>query len=177
MIFWEKFIHIGVEYDLSHLHPCEIQYIQQGTDKQKENKYVVEVCYSLHCFSKTKEANADPLLDYSDRRETRTFSFVRYELSKKLPQIIKDLDTKKCMHTSKGNFYVIEVTMPNGIKEEYEVYFEVKRTTRKGVARLFIQSAYVRDNEHGNRSSSTKKISLFVILHNKLAGKEIKIPQ
>lgn len=178
MIAWKEFNHQGYVYDLSHLHPTQIQYVQPKTDTQPERVYTVEVCYSLHCFSKTLEPTADPRLNYSDARETRSFNIERYELSKKLPQIIRELNLKKCMHTGKGNFYVIEVTMPNGVKEDYEVYFEVKPSpTGKGIARLFVQSAYVRDARHGNRLQATKKISLYVILNHRLTGKQIKIPQ
>jgi hypothetical protein len=65
--------------------------------------------------------------------------------------------------------------MPNGVKQDYEVYFDVQRSNTKGVARLHVQSAYVRDTRHGNKPPTTKKISMFVILHHKLAGKQIKI--
>ena len=175
MIAWEAFKHQGIEYDLSHLHPSRIQYVQPKKADQPERTYTVEVCFSLHCFSKKLEPTADPLLNYGDARETRTFDINRYGLSKQLPQIIQGLNLKKCMHTGKGNFFVIEVTTPNGVREDYEVYFEVERSTTKGVVRLFVQSAYVRDQGHCNRPPSTKPISLFVILHNKLAGKPIKI--
>ncbi|MDP2805446.1 MAG: hypothetical protein Q8O24_05835 [Gallionellaceae bacterium] len=175
MIAWVAFTYKEVEYDLSHLHPVLIEYVQPGKAGLPAKNYAVEVCYSLHCFSKSLEANSDPLLNYSDARETRTFDFDRYELSKLLPQIIHSLNTKKCMHTGKGNFFVVEVITPNGNTEDYEIYFDVQRTGKSGVARLFIQSAYVRDPAHGNRLSTTKKISLFVILHNKLTGKSIKV--
>jgi len=175
MIAWEAFKHQGVEYDLSHLHPALIQYVQSGTASQPEKIYTVEVFYSLHCFSKTLEPTADPRLNYSDARETRTFDFRRYEFSKQLPQILQDLHSKRCMHTDKGNFFVIEIISANGATEDYEVYFDVQRSNKNGVARLFVQSAYVRDPAHGGGLSSTKKISLFVILTNRLAGKPIKV--
>lgn len=177
MIAWKAFNHQGVVYDLSHLHPTRIQYVQLAKASQSEKTYTVEVHYSLHCFSKKLEPGSNPLLNYSDARETRTFDLTRYALSKQLPEIIKNLDVKKCMHTGKGNFYVVEISMPNGIKENYEVYFDVKRSITRGVARLFVQSAYVRDTRHGNRLSSTKKISLYIILNNILGGQPIRMQQ
>lgn len=176
MINWEAFRYKGTEYDLSHLHLTTIEYIQPAQDGRPERIYTVDIHYSLHCFSKTLETAADPLLNYSDARETRSFDFERYHLSKQLPSIIKSLSIKKCMHTSKGNFFVIDVVTSNGVKEDYEVYFEVKRSAKKGRAFLFVQSAYIRDRRHGNRSAPTKKISVYVILHNILAGKPIRIP-
>jgi hypothetical protein len=178
MIAWEAFYHQGREYDLSHLHPSTIQYIQPEKGDNPERIFTVQVSYSLHCFSKKLINGADPRLHYSDARETRTFDFVRYELSKKLPEIIKGLNVKNCMHTGKGNYFVIEVMMPNGVKDDYEVYFEIKRSrSASGVANLYVQSAYVRDTIHSNRPPPTKKISLYVILNNTLAGKPIKVPK
>jgi|CXWL01.1.fsa_nt_gi hypothetical protein len=142
MIAWEAFNYQGVEYDLTHLHPCRLQYIQSAKSGQPERTYTVEVCYSLHCFSKTLSTAADPHLNYSDARETRTFDLERYKLSKQLPQIIQDLSSKRCMHTGKGNFFVVEVVTSSGAKEDYEVYFDVQNSSAKGViARLFVQSA------------------------------------
>lgn len=177
MISWKAFIHLGVEYDLSHLHPSRIQYVQPAKNGLPEKTYNVEISYSLHCFSKSREPGCDPLLNYSDARETRTFDPKRYELSKQLPQIIQELGQRRCMHTGKGNFFVIEVSVPNSANEEYEVYFDIERSPTKGMVRLFVQSAYVRDTTHGNRLSVTKPISLYVILYNKLNGKPIKVPR
>ncbi len=173
MIVWAAFTHNDIKYDLSHLHPTKNLYIQAGKDGKPEQKYWVEVCYSLHCFSQKREPIPDTSLNYSDAKETRTFDFTRYELSKQLPNIIQNLHQKKCMHTGKGNFFLIEVIMPNGEKADYEVYFDIQRAN--GKARLFVQSAYVRDIAHGNKTKTTKKISLFVILHNRLTGKPINI--
>lgn len=178
MIHWAAFKHKGAEYDLTHLHPAVIEYIQPAQANKPVITYIVDVWYSLHCFSKASDPTADPLLNYSDTRETRSFDFRRYELSKQLPLIIRELNIKKCMHTGKGNFFVIEVTMPSGLKDDYEVYFDVKRSnTNGGALLLFVQSAYVRDPMHGNRLAVTKKISLYTILNNRLTGKPIKLPQ
>lgn len=178
MIHWEAFQYQGTKYDLSHLHPTLVEYIQPAQANNPARSYTVKVFYSLHCFSKSLEPTADRFLDYSDARETRSFDFGRYHLSKQLPQIIKELNIKKCMHTGKGNFFVIEIIMPNGFKDDYEVYFDVKRSsTTDAVLLLFVQSAYVRDLTHKNRSATTKKISLYTILNNRLTDKPIKIPQ
>lgn len=176
MIAWEPFKHGGNIYELSHLHPSIIQFIQPETAGQPTKTYTVEVCYSLHCFSKGVGAIQDPQLDYSDARETRSFDFLRYELSKQLPGIIQGLNLRKCMHTGNGNFFVVEIVLPNGIKQEYEVYFDVQRGSAADVAHLFVQSAFVRDPENANKRKSTKRISLYVILNNRLAGKPIKMP-
>ena len=175
MLFWRPFFHRGVSYDLSHLHPSFIKFIQPGNANQPERLYKVNVSYSVHCFSR-KDDSAEPSLSYSDIRETRTFDFVRYELSKRLPEIIGGLHTRKCLHSGKGNFFVIETIAPDGDSRDYEVYFKVSKAETAGIINLYVQSAYIRDIHHKNRPIN-KKIGFFVILHNKLVGKEIKIPK
>ena len=175
MIAWKAFKYQGIKYDLSHLHPTQIQYIQPGKGNNPKRTFKAEVCYSLHCFSKTLTTLANPHLNYSDAKETRTFDIERYKLSIQLPRIIQCLDSKKCMHTGHGKFYVVESICLDSINKNYEVYFNVSRSTIKGIARIFVQSAYVRDSAHSIKRSSTKKISLYVILNNKLANKLIRI--
>lgn len=177
MIKWAPFKLDSVEYDLSHLHPHQVEYIQPSANGKPEKKYTVDVCYSLHCFTKQKDPAApQPELDYGDTREIRTFNLKRYKLSKQLPGLIQNLNAKKCMHTGKGNYLVIEVIDPAGKPENYEVYFEVSRPKSMSL-RIFVQSAYVRDENHTSSTPRTKKISLFVLLHNTSCCKPIKIPQ
>lgn len=178
MIAWVAFKHNGIEYDLSHIHPSSIQYVQPEKGGNPARVYKVDVCYSLHCFSKGKSLTEmnDPLLDYSDAKETRGFDFFRYDLSKQLPTIIKNLNLKKCMFTGRGNFFIIEVVTPSGTKEDYEVYFDVMRGKVPGVLHLLVQSAFVAAPENRNKRRATKKVALYIILANKLAGKLIKIP-
>ncbi|MEO6825093.1 MAG: hypothetical protein ABI167_10305 [Nitrosospira sp.] len=174
MVFWNSFICNGAEYDLSHLHPSQLTFIQPANTSDHQRIYKVEVAYSLHCFTRGYDPTV-PLLGYADVREKRTFDFVRYELSKKLPEIMSGLDKKKCLHSGKGNFFVIETITPNGDKKDYEVYFDVTKSKTPGFVSLYVQSAYIRDTYHKNRPNN-KKIAFVVILHNKLNGKEIKIP-
>jgi hypothetical protein len=171
LISWVAFRHNDIDYTLDHLHPYGIVYIEPAKAGKAEKEFRVDISYGLHCFTRGLDLGVSEL-NYQDVRETRTFDFKRYELSKLLPGIIQDLHTRRCMHTGHGNFFVIEVIAASGVKENYEVYFEVKRSKTKGVAHLYLQTAYVRDV---GVSKSTQKISLFVILYNKITGKEIKI--
>lgn len=61
-------------------------------------------------------------------------------------------------------------------RKTYEVYFNVSRVNR-GLLRLFVQTAYVRDRAHGFSQPKRKKINFFVIAHNTRVGKEIKAPK
>lgn len=149
MVSWNAFVYNGTKYDLSHLHPSQIKFIQPGNATKPARIYDVEVAYSLHCFTKGYDS-AEPLLTYADVREKRTFDFVRYELSKKLPEIISGLGKRKCLHSGKGNFFVIETITPNGDKKDYEIYFDVMKSKTPGFVYLYVQSAYIRDIYHEN---------------------------
>ena len=61
-------------------------------------------------------------------------------------------------------------------RKTYEVYFNVSRVNR-GLLRLFVQTAYVRDSARGSSQPKRKKINFFVIAHNTRMGKEIKAPK
>lgn len=177
MITWDKFNYNGSTYDLGHLHPFCFQYKQEATDTKPESIYKVQICFSMHCFTKAELTSSAHPLNYSDANETRTFNFERYELSKKLPDIVMSLHKMKCMHTTRGNYFVIDIQHPVTGKQEYEVFFNVSKLANN-VASIYVESAYVRDEEHmQNRPPTTKKISLFVLIYNKLNNKPIKIPR
>lgn len=136
----------------------------------------------MHCFTKApnkkkKETLSDFPADlyYSDSRETRIFCFNRHQLSFRLPEIARSVANSQCYHTGKGNFFLIEFVDSNGEKEEYEVYFNVARSG-KGLLRLFIESAYVRDDEHEGSQPTKKKINFFVIAHKVQNNQKITVP-
>ena len=151
MIAWSAFTHQGNAYDLSHLHPFSMDVRQPAKGNKPERVYPVHVAFSLHCFTygDTSSQPQTPDLAYSDSRETRWFSFDRYALSKRLPDIIKSIGSKKCFHTGKGNYFVVElIDDTTGQKIEYEVYFTVSKAGKKQGLNLYVQSAYVRDAAH-----------------------------
>lgn len=181
MIFWEPFEHDGIVYDLSHLHPTQIELIQPGIGGNPERCFAIQVIFSLHCFTRSlkgSEASEIEHLIYRDRREDRVFDFGRYELSKRLPEIVKAIDRRACFHSGKGNFFLIELLTSEGQRQEYEVYFEASRSGKRGgLINLYVQSAYVRDASHKSSQPKKKKIGLFVILHNIQNNKPIRAPK
>lgn len=169
---WLAFQHNDTTYDLCHLHPFEMEVVQPAKDKKPEQRFRFVVKFSLHCFAAEIKNGDDPALAYSDNRETRTFCFDRYRLSHHLPDIIRDIGAKRCSHTGKGNFFIVELIDDEGNQVEYEIYFDV---TKGKPMELFIQSAYVRDDT--TYRPKTKKISFYVIAHNRRAGKPIRTPK
>lgn len=176
MIYWKPFKYKGERYDLTHLHPFEMIYKQPVKGNKSEQSYHLNVSFSLHCFTKRIESseNLDNELLYQDSREVRIFDFQRYQLSKSLKQIVLELDKQKCYHTGKGNFFIINLLDEAGQKREYEVFFTMSRASNKGQLNLFVQSAYLRDNEHKANQPKKKSINFYVIAHNTLIGRPIK---
>lgn len=180
MIRWAPFHYDGQTYALDHLHPRELTFQQPAAKDKPARDYRVQVIYGLHCFTrkqKDSEPAPDAALMYADSRETRIFDFVRYELSKQLPAVIEQLIDRNCYHSGKGNFFVVELVTVAGEREEYEIYFEASRASAKGVANLYVQSAYVRDQRHAGNRPKRKPIRFQIILFNVLAGKPIRIPE
>jgi len=167
---WRAFVHNGITYDLSHLSSKVCTFTQPAQNQNPARDYRVEIDFGLHCFTRGLEEGEtpDPVLIYSDARETRIFDFERYELSKLLPDLIDRLPSCKCFHTEKGNFFTIEVHGEKKIL--YHVFFEASRTGTRKMLRLFVQSAYARDR------LKRKPIRFFVVLFNTQNNREIKVP-
>lgn len=180
MIAWAPFTYNSTTYDLSHLHPRTTIVTQNATAEKPKRVFNLVVFFSLHCFTRgiAPSESLNPALCYSDARETRLFDFQRYELSKRLPQIIAELAQRKCYHSGKGNFFVVELVDASGASEEYEVFFVASRSSTRGIINLFVQSAYIRDKTHlAARPAQRKPIRFEILLHNVQVGKPIKMPR
>lgn len=178
MIEWQAFSYAGIVYDLSHLHPRRIRFVQASKGEQPARIYVVQLIFGLHCFTRSVEPGevVDPALRYGDSRETRVFCLRRYKLSARLPAMVEGLSERPCYHTGKGNFFVMDGVDEEGVTQEYEVYFVASRATTRGLLNLFVQSAYIRDRAHRGNRPKKKPIRLHVILHNTLTNRPIKEP-
>jgi hypothetical protein len=166
---WKPFVHNEQTYDLGHLHPSLCSYFQPAKGSNPPRGYRVNVLYSLHCFTREGAGETvDPLMQYNDDRETRTFDFRRYNLSLQLPEIIKNLMGAKCYEADRGNFFTVHVADEQGNSIDYEVYFTASKSSTAGLINLFVQSAYPRDVAY--RSNRPKKhpkpIGFAVVLFN-----------
>ena len=126
MMKWRPFTYQGIHYTLSHLHPFEWAFVLPAKGNQLERHYSFDVAFSLHTFTKgiKNRTATDEALIYSDSREQREFDFNRYALSKRLPEIVHSLNTRKCYCTGHGNFFTVDIIEENGAKKRYEIYFE-----------------------------------------------------
>jgi len=155
-------------------------FVQAATDTQPEKSYKFIIEFGLHCFTKAPNTRKKETLNdyprnlyYRDSRETRIFCFDRYRLSFGLPDIAKSVADRQCYNTEKGNFFLIELVDADGQEKEYEIYFKVTRSG-KGLLRLFIQSAYIRDAEHDGSQPAKKKINFYVIAYKVQIKQEIR---
>lgn len=176
MMKWRPFVYQGREYSLSHLHPFEWEYTAPAGEKRPERTYKIQVSFSMHTFTRGVKDGHKPeaKLVYRDSRETREIDFDRYELSKRLPEIVRSLGDRACYHTGHGNFFTIELIDPDGNRQDYEIYFKASRASRRGWLNLYVQSAYVRDSAHGTAQPKKRKIRFQVVAYNVLQGKLIK---
>ena len=62
-------------YDLCHLHPFSFDFVVAAKDGKPEQRYGIDVIFSLHCFSRGIAEGAAYLADlaYADSREVRLF--------------------------------------------------------------------------------------------------------
>lgn len=117
-------------YDISHLAPHTVIFVVPADLKKGSAEFTcsVIVSYSDHCYTKAVKSS-----------QQREFDPIRYELSKKLPEIIGGLMERKCSFAIDRNFFTIDLNNGN----DYEIYFVVYKNSIGKVA-LKVQSAYVR---------------------------------
>jgi hypothetical protein len=152
--------------------------VQPEQDEKPAKTYVFDVVFSLHTFTRSIEVGDAPDLIYKDNRESRAFCFDRYRLSFYLPSIINEIGKKRCSHTTRGNFFIVEIIDESGLKIEYEIFFDVSnRSSKNAPMLLYIQSTYMRDARSVRYRPQFKKISFSVIAYNRLHNKPIKRPR
>nr|VFJ54339.1 MAG: hypothetical protein BECKFW1821A_GA0114235_104713 [Candidatus Kentron sp. FW] len=174
---WRAFTYQGKTYDLSHLDPFIWSYAAIANGERPGYSYKFQVRFSLHCFTRepSPEQRITKDLLYRGPKETRVFCFERYELSCRLPAIICTLEHRECYRTPRGNLFVIEPIVREEKEEEYEVYFQIPKTTISGRGKkrlnLIVQSAYLRREGYGTTQPRKELVSLNEIARKKLRRK------
>lgn len=156
---WPPFTHNGTELSLEHLDAHRVTFAGQ------KHSFQFVVTYGLHCFAKDDADNAelDAELAYSDGRETRPFSFERYELSKRLPEIVRSLSDKDIQEIGGGRdkYRVIEIeNAATGEVLEYKVGFCCFKENR--LLRLHVITAFIERRED-LKQGQHKRTSIFQI--------------
>lgn len=144
-------------------------------DGRPETAVTVRVGFALHCFTKKIEATDVSTDRYGDDREARTFCYQRYELSKRLGEIVRSLQARPCAFASDDNYVTVDVTTPAGVALRYGVFFNVKRVNEPNVVLLVVQSAYCLDPQKPQPAKG--KIGFNVLLGHALRGTRPKRPR
>lgn len=160
----------GRVFPLNHLHPFRLTHSLAAAKGHPSRRVLLHVGFGLHCFSsKPRDAPTDPV---SDNRETRTFDVERYELSRELPQVIRQVVGGKlrCERAGADNYVVVGLV--NG--HRYGVFFNLKRWSRHGPdsVLLMVQSAYAL--HPGKRHPGKGRCSFNLLLGEVLRGKAVR---
>ncbi|MFK5912932.1 MAG: hypothetical protein QM484_01040 [Woeseiaceae bacterium] len=175
-------LHInGVEYKFNHLMPLDLSINLEAHNKNSELTVSLTFFFSNHCYTEGVKENEDIseqflLLDHNQNQ--RKFCINRYQMSLQLPELLKQLHTKKCFFTGRQNWLVIEVLNNSGENIFYHVFFNIKKHKRKKNG-LFIeiQSAYIKEKgENTPTRRKNERMSFAMIARKIITGKPIKSP-
>jgi hypothetical protein len=131
----------------------------------------IHVTFYNHCFSEDFDAqrHGAPLPDTHVspfERGKRGFDPVRYELSRLLPALLREIDGQRIAQTRKGT--LVRVVLADGRK--YGIFFKLEKTG--AACDMFVMSAYPPDED----PVATGKMKFNVAVALVLAGKKPKFP-
>ena len=105
-----RFIEIDSRtYDLSHLDRFSFDFVVAQKDGRPAQVYSIRSCSAgtaTRAVSRRVKPSLQGLLAIRVARDT-PFDERRYRLSIQLPDIIRDIGSRKCFHTGKGNFFIV----------------------------------------------------------------------
>lgn len=171
-------VYKGVAWDLAHLDAFALR-----IDPELGFAVDVVVLFSCHCFTNSLKrdgralATIPPAELYSDGRETRVLSEIRYQQSKQfLPALIKELHKRKIQiaHDEQRNFVTLEEYGESGdLTFRYAVFFDVtKDAKRKKRLLLHVQSAYTLDT-YTDRQKKAGKVRFVKLLRAAYKGEKV----
>jgi len=126
----------------------------------------IQVGFSSHVFTEGCTRAERAHAAYSTETDSRRFCVERYEFSKRLPDILQNIEHRKCFFTSRSNYFVLETSgLPRD--REYRIFFDVRKMASRAVL-LWIQSAYVGNSEELPSGRRKKKIGFRVLVRKAL---------
>lgn len=157
----------GQGYCLKHLVPAVHQFsVKMNNDSEPVN-VPVRVFFSNHCYSKTAEGN-DPHHFKEQKHhgvEIRTFCPSRWEFSRRLPEIIKDIGMKRCLlGGEKSVLYRLEDSTLRNRNEGWYICMKFSFKEDKDIpVELSIRSVHYRTNPpHGIRRGPPKPFRILL---------------
>jgi hypothetical protein len=173
---WRPFEYHGQLFDLSHIHPFEYVFERPATEQSLAERFRVSVRFSSHCFTRKPELEeaVDPELIYPYDTERRLFDPSRFLLSYHLPELIRNLSSKRVRQNfGRHKFFTVELVDDAGVRIEYDIFFRLVKVG-KGMLELIVETAFDRRPENRKNRPAGKPIRFWIILHNTLHGKPIR---
>lgn len=178
----------GVCWLLDHLKDRTITIVIPAASGSPAVTMTVHVEFSSHCVS--RGAKQGKTIDFAalgyehlvidHRQNRRAFHQGRHDLSFLLPEIVDNFADRRCFFTGHENFLTLELgkVIPGYADDiKYEIYFSVRKAEARNTLKLYIESAYVRDEDADNAPVNFKKddkIKASTLLLKKLRGESIK---
>lgn len=176
----------GVCWLLDHLRDSLLTVVIPEAKGSPSVTLKVSVKYSSHCVSRGPKQGH--ILDFDTlgheamvvdhRNLRRAFHPERHTLSFLLPGIIETFAERRCFFTGKENFMTYELgpTPDRPADAKYEIFFNARKGDAKNTVKLFIESAYVRDDEYADNApvnfKQTDKITAWKLFLKKVRGTE-----
>ena len=146
------------EYVLSHLQPMEFDITLKAHNANPKLDIAINVVFSNHCYTEGVTTLSDASHDFVDHNsQRRWFSPERHKSSEILPELVKQLHTRKCCFTGRNNWLIIELQGSDGKDIPFHIFFSIWKNKEKGNSLcLRIDSAYFKtkgDNSPTRRRS------------------------
>lgn len=135
-------LHDGSEVSIQHLAPGELTCPCEPIGRD----LIIRVTYANHCYTEAFNSavhTKEHIILYDAPDRARCFCPIRHKLSIELPELIKQLPSRKVHQTSSTRNYVFVVPLRLS-NQIYEIYFMLQRAQPEDRSdlKLVIESAY-----------------------------------
>ncbi|SHO57874.1 heat-shock protein [Vibrio quintilis] len=165
---WKPFHLDEKEYVFNHLDAVKHTF----NHPERQESYTLFFTFSHHTFTRSptvSDAKVRACEYYQYPSDLRIFDITRYELSKQLPEIIKNLPEQFLFHGGYGRYCSVKIQDRSGEEVNYQIVYRVWK--ERGKMRFHIESAYPIEP-----MSKVKKVNFWSICHNLLRGKKLPEP-
>jgi len=160
--YWRPLVINGTQINLDHLEPLSLD----CPTPDQQHPLRINVRFSMHCFTQGGDLDQiAPALLIMDHKRPRAFDQLRYDLSKKLPDIIKSLPTMKVYQTPEQRNYLYFSALAELAGMEYQVFFSLKKAGRKHGhhLELFVESAYSAETVNRKRRPHSIRFAILAM--------------
>lgn len=151
----------GTSYSLEHLNPFQVTYgIKVGGEPVE---VPLHVHFSNHCYTRSRHNDSEDAVIFSEKKrngevDERVFCAERWEFSKLLPAIIKDLHSKGCYPGgSKEVFYRQENAPSNNPQHGWYICTRLGVSHKHQNLTMSVRSAHYRTNKPFDIRGGTKR--------------------